>query len=193
MYYYTITIMVFGFAKNIADDKDSLNSEFHRFAADTCLQSARQIAKLVDIHRSSWGLDLFVVTYIQWITVLLFTLLEDLNDPMNREAFASLSVAAKVASRRWVLGKGMLRAVQVTARKMEVSLPSETDVLFSDFEKQSWGPKDRRELSSSYPNFAVSIGSFQTDEVELDKFLEKWDTLDISDSGEVDKSRSPAE
>jgi hypothetical protein len=62
-------------------------------------------------------------------------------------------------------------------------------VLFSDFEKQSWGPKDRRELSSSYPNFAVSIGSVQTDEVELDKFLEKWDALNICDFGEVDKSR----
>jgi len=189
MYYHTITIMVFGFAKNIADDKDRLDSEFHKCAADTCLKSARQIANLVNMHRLSWGLDLFVVTYIHWITISLFTMLEDLNDPMNREAFTSLSVAAKAASRRWALGKGMLRAVQVTARKMEVTLPPEIDVLFSDFEKQSWGPKDRRELSSSYPNFAVSIGSVQTDEVELDKFLEKWDALNICDFGEGDKSR----
>lgn len=186
-------MMVFGFAKNIADDKGILDSKFHKFAADTCLQSAQKIASLMNIHRSSWGVDLFVVTYIQWTTVSLFTLLEDLDDPLNREAFTSLSVVAKVASRRWPLGKGMLRAIQVTARKMEVSLPPEIDVLFSDFEKQSWGAKDRRELSSSYPNFAVSIGSVQTDEVELDKFLEKWDALDISDSGEVDKSQSPRE
>ena len=134
-----------------------------------------------------------MVTYIQWTTGSLFTLLEDLDDPMNREAFASLSIVAKVASRRWPLGKGMLRAVQVTARKMEVSLPHELDALYSDFEKQSWGQKDRRELSSSYPNFAVSIGSVQTDEVELDKFLEKWDALDISDPCEVYKSQSPRE
>lgn len=193
MYYHTITIMVFGFAKNIADGNGILHSKFHKFAANICLQSARKIASLMDIHRSSWGIDLFVVTYIQWTTVSLFILLEDLDDPMNREAFISLSIVAKVASRRWALGKGMLRAVQVTARKMEVSLPPEIDVLFSDFEKQSWGAKDRRGLSSSYPNFAVSIGSVQTDEIELDKFLEKWDALNISDPGEVDKSPSPRE
>lgn len=111
----------------------------------------------MNIHRSSWDIDLFVVTYIQWTTGSLFTLLEDLDDPMNREAFTSLSIVAKVASRRWALGKGMLRAVQVTARKIEVSLPPEIDVHFSDFEKQSWGAKDRPELSSSYRHTIYSV------------------------------------
>lgn len=43
-------------------------------------------------------------------------------------------IVAKAASRRWPLGMGMLRAVQLTARKMGVTLPAETDALLFNFE-----------------------------------------------------------
>ncbi len=74
----------------------------------------------------------------------------------------------------------MLRAVQLTARQMAVSLPPETDALFTDFESL-WTAQDRESLSSLYPNFAVSMGAVKDEAVELDKFLAKWDALDISD------------
>lgn len=188
MYYHNIVITIFGFAKNAEneDDETGRSSAFHKYAADRCLRSAREISNLMKLHRSFWGLDIFPAGHIQWITVSLFTLLEGLDDPANREAFTNLSIAAKTASRRWTLGKGMLRAVQVTAGKMAVSMPPETDLLFADFEQQIRNSKDREGLNSLYPNFAVSTGSIQTDEVELDKFLEKWDALGVSESNEPD-------
>lgn len=140
----------------------------------------------MDLHRASWGIDIFPASHIQWLTVSLFTLLEGLDEPANREAFISLSNAAKAASRRWILAKGMLRTIQLTARQMAVTLPTETEALFTDFERDDWNSSYRQGLSSMYPNFAVSTGSVQGEEVDLGKFLAKCNALDIS--GEKAKS-----
>ncbi|PWY81630.1 C6 transcription factor [Aspergillus sclerotioniger CBS 115572] len=152
-----------------------------RHPEEVALSSARQIAGLMEVHRTLWGIDIFPASHIQWITVSMFTLLGGLDVPVNQEAFTTLAVAAKVASRRWPIAKGTLRAIQVTARKMGVDLPAETAALFIDFEKEIWEPKGGKGISSLYPNFAVLAGSLPDDEVELDKFLEKQDVLNTSD------------
>lgn len=182
MYYHNIIITMHGFSrtKEKEEEQSPIASGTSKQATSIRLSSARRIAQLMDRHRSLWGLNVFSAGNIQWVTVSLFTLLEDLNDPQNRHAFIALAIAAKAASRRWVLGKAMLRAVQLTARQMAVELPSETDALFTDFESL-WTDQDRESLSSLYPNFAVSVGVVKDEAVELDKFLAKWDALDISD------------
>lgn len=94
----------------------------------------------------------------------------------------------QAGSRRWMFGKGLMRLVQVTARHLGVTLPPETDVLFSDFESKIWSSQDREKLSSFYPNLAVSAGAFQDDEKELDRFLEKWDGLSISEQSQREQA-----
>lgn len=148
MYYHNVLITILGFMKGIADEDVHRNADSCKDAAETCLSLSRQIAKLMNLHRSFWGIDIFQACYIQWITISLFTLLKDLDRAANREAFTSLTIAAKAAWRRWPLGKGMLRAIQLTARKMAVDLPAETDALFSYFETENWSSKDRKGLSS---------------------------------------------
>lgn len=115
---------------------------------------------------------------VHCITVSMFTLLEYLDEEKSRDAFTSLSVAAKAFSHRWSLGKGILRLFQVTSKQMEIKLPPETDALFTDFE-YSWSAEDRKVLSSQYPNFANSVKRGQVDEIELDMFLAKFDDLHL--------------
>lgn len=184
MYYHNILITLHGFSRTKEAEAEAgespISSNTSKRATAIRLSSARRIAQLIDHHRSLWGLNIFSAANTQWITISLFTLLEDLDDPRNRHAFIALAIAAKAASRRWALDKAMLRAVQLTARQMAVSLPPETDALFTDFESL-WTAQDRESLSSLYPNFAVSMGAVKDEAVELDKFLAKWDALDISD------------
>ncbi|KAE8154583.1 hypothetical protein BDV25DRAFT_126445 [Aspergillus avenaceus] len=179
MYYHTTLISIFGNARTLVDEAENDGSDFRNQSRKKCLASAREISRLMRLHRSLWGIEHFPGCNIQWIALSLFVLLEGLDDADNREAFTNLSIAAKAASRRWALGKGILRAIQLTARKMAVTLPPDTDALFSDL---CWESKDLERLSSQYPNFAVVNGSVSDESAELDKFLEKWDTLDVSDS-----------
>ncbi|RAK99904.1 C6 transcription factor [Aspergillus ibericus CBS 121593] len=186
MYYHDIRITVTELAGAAVYGADKWSSP-DRHPAHMSLSSARQIAWLMDVHRSLWGIDLFPASHIQWITVSMFTLLGALDDPANQEAFVALTAAAKVAARRWPIAKGTLRAIQLTARKMGVRMPPETDALFLDFEKEIWGARGRKGLRSLYPNFAVLTGSLRDEEVELDKFLEKEDGVDASDLEEQEE------
>ncbi|GJP88302.1 C6 transcription factor [Aspergillus niger] len=183
MYYHNICITISELAK--AAEHGAENQ--HRGPQESSLSSARHIAGLMELHRSSWGIDMFPACYIHWIAVSMFTLMGQLDVLANQEAFINLCVAAKVASRRWPLARGTLRTVQITAKRLGVKLPPETDTLFLDFEKEIWGPKGRNGLSSLYPNFAVLTGSLRNEAVEMDKFLEKEDSLEALDLAEDDE------
>lgn len=177
MYYHTIVITLFSFLKKSEDSKEG--SSVSKDSANEAFSSARAIAQLMETQRLTWGIQILPSSSIQWITVSLFTLLDDMDEPESIKAFVSLCVAAKAASRRWPLGKGMLRAVQLQARQAGVSLPMETQTLFVDFESASWSSKDLENLSSLYPNFAMSVKSGKNDDIELDKFLKRWDGLNL--------------
>lgn len=127
----------------------------HR-ADQLCLSSALEIARLVDMVRREWGLDSVTVMMTQFISVAIFTLMEDLPSPTSRAAFIELCVAARSFSRRWTLGKSMLRLVQLTAREMRISLPRETAVLFEDFESRTWKPTtERKRLGNVFSSSAA--------------------------------------
>lgn len=65
--------------------------------------SARSVARLMEIHRASWGVDRIPAGNIQWIKVAQSTLLEGLDDPENRHSFYGLLIATKAFARRWIL------------------------------------------------------------------------------------------
>lgn len=82
----------------------------------------------------------------------LFTLLEELDDPVHRSAFVELCIIGRAFSRKWILTKGILRMLQVSAKQNEIVLPAETNALFLDFEQQMWEKGDGERFSSLYPN-----------------------------------------
>ena len=133
MYYHTICIALDQQAP--PSIKHEPDSDGH--LAPPSLLYARKISHLAHIHRSSWGIDRIPVFNIFWITTALLTLLPNLTDPKNRDAFVSLAIAAKAFSRRWVLGRSNLVLVQRRAKEMQVDLPDETGPLFSNLESIS--------------------------------------------------------
>ncbi|KAL4778539.1 hypothetical protein BJX76DRAFT_132127 [Aspergillus varians] len=102
-----------------------------------CLSSARKIAQLTLIHRSNWGSDRMPGANVHFIMSALFTLLEVLDDPANRDAFISLIAAASAFSRRWECTRGLLRNLQNAARQRDAALPPETGPFFLELDQPS--------------------------------------------------------
>lgn len=158
-------------------------------ARETCVESALKIAQMIRLYRSKWSIEFISGTAVYWVSIALFVLLEELNNPFSRHAFIELCTAAKVLSKQWFVAKSILRMVQITARKMNIILPLETEPLFKDFETGTWHQeRGRRRLSSAFPNFALlfqrvtGIGSALNDPIDLDQFLEKLDDIKLEGS-----------
>ncbi|KAL4739570.1 hypothetical protein BDV11DRAFT_187433 [Aspergillus similis] len=108
--------------------REAIKSPVH--ALDGCLSSARKVAQLTLVHRSNWGPDRMPAVNIPYIITALFNLLEVIDDPINRDAFTTLVVAAGAFSRRSPVTKGYMRTLQNTARERKISLPAETGPFF---------------------------------------------------------------
>ena len=183
MRYYTITLVMFGFVTPFIQESDQANRTRIR---DLRSSSAREICTILNNFRSRWPVEYMPMTSMQYSTVSMFTLMDNLDDVQNKQAFVGLFITLRALARRWQLAKGMLRIIQLTALKMEATLPTETQVLFKDFEAELWKAEDRERFSSLYPNFAVSVNrkkglETQVGEAELDQFLKEWDNFALSD------------
>lgn len=146
MYYYSVCITLDENAPSIKPDPDTkIDSNNH----SSRMGFARRISCLMRIHCSSWGANQMPVFNIFSTTTALMTLLEDLSNPRNREAFVHLVVVAKAFARRWVLGQKRLELVQRQAQWMGIKLPDETEPLFSGLEShndESHGSRKRVKL-----------------------------------------------
>ncbi|OJJ97427.1 hypothetical protein ASPACDRAFT_80335 [Aspergillus aculeatus ATCC 16872] len=201
-FYHTLIIMLWGLLKGEAnpddadedDDDESDRAATAATARGLCVDSALAIVRLLRIHRTRWGIDYIHPTTIHWVSMALFTLLEVLDHPVPeyKTSFTELCVCARALSRKWILMKGILRMIQVSAQKNSVVLPPETDALFTEFEQVMWESKDRERFKSLYPNpnsLSKTAGDrSQLDDAELDSFLEKWDTLHVDEDGEREES-----
>ncbi|EDP47798.1 C6 transcription factor, putative [Aspergillus fumigatus A1163] len=185
LFYHTTVMQIFGLLKA---NHEHLDPASIQRARNICIESALRIAGLIGIHRDKWGIGRMAPSTIQWLSIGMFTLLDALDSPdtRNRAAFIEMCIVARAFARRFPLAKGILRMIQLSANQMQVVLPAETDALFTDFETRSWEGKDRHTFSTFYPNFArvVRQGAAREEDVSMDRFLEKWDSLAISDPKE---------
>ncbi|KAL3462404.1 hypothetical protein BJX64DRAFT_139764 [Aspergillus heterothallicus] len=146
MHYHNIMIAIYGFLRTCpgyekrasawtAEPRDPYITTRH--AWETCLSSARKIAQLAVVHRSSWGFDRMPGVNAPCIMGALFVLLEALDDPANRDAFVSLSIAAGAFSRRWECPRAVFRSLQNSARERGIAMPPETGPIFTDLDQLS--------------------------------------------------------
>lgn len=178
MCYNNSVIQLYSFLKSTVRESDGPRTGVR--AKEICHSCAREISSLIGIHRSKWGVDRMSLTRIQWVMRSLFALLGDLDNPCNRTAFIELCTVGRSFARNYMLPRGILRMIQITAHQMEAPLPSDVAALFRDFESESWERKDLEKLSSVYPNFAtIYRPSNSAEDHEMDRFLEKWDSLCI--------------
>jgi hypothetical protein len=181
MRYYNTIMVMFGLVTSHVEENDTATKDRIKRLR---MSSAYHIGALLNLHRSQWPVERMPMAFMQYSTLALFTLLDDLEDEQNQTSFVENLIALRALARRWQMAKGMLRLVQLTAIKHDAPLPKESAILFEDFEAETWHTEDRDRFSSHYPNFAVSIqkqsegGSMN--EVDLDRLLEEWDGLALS-------------
>ncbi|KAI9038212.1 uncharacterized protein KD926_011151 [Aspergillus affinis] len=179
MKYHAANATIFGFIKHLPDEEMPMISIDHaRYLRHSAAQHIRDI---LSSHRSRWSTNLMPLNYAQYANLALFILLEGLDDDKSAEAFVDLCIILCALSRRWLLAKGMLRLVQLTAQLKGIALPPETSGLFHEFTSQTWKLHERKRFSSLYPNVAITVlGEKNLGEAELDLFLARWDDLDLS-------------
>lgn len=146
MYNHAILTVVYGFLRArplylpnpsalSSTVRDALMSPARAWAAS--LSSARKIAHLTLVHRAYWGSDRMPGATVHCIMAALFALLDNVDDPANRDAFISLTAAAAAFSRQWESPKNLLRNIQNIARQRDVALPPETGAFFLDPDQPS--------------------------------------------------------
>lgn len=127
------------------------------------IEAARAIGNLMLRMYREWGTDHFPVIITQPVSLALFALLDQLHDEENIHAFSGLCHTARAASRRFVVFKGILRLVQVTAYDQNIALPKRVErLLVAD------------EISERTEE---TVG--QTGDISVDYLLGKWDDFDL--------------
>ncbi|KAK5949259.1 hypothetical protein OHC33_009800 [Knufia fluminis] len=128
------------------------------------------IGNLMGLLISRWGVENFPVILMHPVSSALLVLLEGVEHESQREAFVNMCVALRAASRRFRVGKGIMKLVKDKAVEMGVTLPRETEQLFH-FERRG-----RSE----------STGNGQWEEtpkggIGMHYLLEKWQDLDLDE------------
>lgn len=183
MRYYTVILVMFGFIEPGLHESDLATKA--RIKA-LRFSTAHRIGAVLNEFRSRWPVDCVPGTAMQYTSVAMFTLLENLEDDQGKQAFIESFIVLRALARRWRLARGILRLIQLTTMKMDAVLPVEAQILFRDFESELWKPEDAGRFSSLYPNFFIAVNQEHrpgehNDEAELDRILEFWGDLDLSE------------
>jgi hypothetical protein len=171
MQHQTIIMQIFGVVRSHGVELDQIDIQ------DVRIKAAHKVLGLVNLHRRKWGIQRMSPTLIHWLGISLFTLLEALDQENNRKAFTELCVFTRACAQRYLLSKGILRMIQINAANMHISLPEEARALFIDFSEKDWEEKHRSRLNSLYPNFSSTFKDREGENLEMDKFLDKWDKI----------------
>lgn len=175
-------MQIFGVVRSHGVELDEIDIQ------DLRIKAAHNVLNLVNLHRRKWGIQRMSPTWIHWLSISLFTLLEALDQETNRKAFTELCVVTRACSQRWLLIKGILRMIQINAANMNVSLPEEARALFIDFSEKDWKEKQRSRFKSIYPNFSSTFQDREGENLEMDQFLDKWDKINLNEETQPDDS-----
>lgn len=178
MYYHTVMMTIYGSIKTAAPpDGPEAKVASLSSANRICQSSAHAVGKLMEVHENNWGFELMNFTNMRWIATALYTLMDDLSDTAGHTAFRELCMPAISMAKRWLIVRGMLRLVRIQAKLRGKTIPEDIRRALNDFERRYWRPEDQQQFRSCYPDFAASIreqDDHLPEDLELDKFLEKW-------------------
>jgi len=131
-----------------------------------CIGTSIDISKVVERHRIDWGNDRSPVIIMRPISLAPFALFEGLHErPSSQDAMVELCISITAASRRFRVGKGILKVIGTIARRDNVQLPSPCYHMI-DAMTRSW-----EDSTSTAAGRLPSTG--------VDYLLEKWDDLEL--------------
>lgn len=127
------------------------------------IEAARAIGNLMVRMYQEWGNDHFPVIITQPVSLSLFALLDQLTNEENKRAFIGLCFCMHAASKRFVVGKGIMRLLQVTAWERGIALPNEVERLLV-----------AEQISEMHTQTVGESG-----EISVDYLLGKWDDFNL--------------
>lgn len=142
MYYHAVIMTIFAFIKTPLADSGEAATASVSSANRICNSSAQAVAGLMEIHETHVGTELMNFTNMQWISISLFALIDDLDDAVSHSAFRSLCTPAISLAKRWPLHRGILQLVNISVRQKRKDPPDDIRQVFEDFEKRYWRRED---------------------------------------------------
>ncbi|KAK5047770.1 hypothetical protein LTR84_006435 [Exophiala bonariae] len=133
---------------------------------EVCIGLSIDIGKILEWHRRDWGNDRFPVIVMRPVSLAPFALFEGLSErPEAQSAMVELCMCITAASRRFRVGKGILKVIGTIARRDNVELPIPCYQMID---------AAMRSLDDSRFTNAGQLMS-----TGVDYLLEKWDDLDL--------------
>lgn len=117
MRYYNAILIMLGFIVPTVKGHDTGTQERIKSIR---MSAAHSIGTILNRLRSNWPIECIPMATMQYATIALFTLLDDMDDERNKSIFVEILITLRALARRWQFAKGMLRLVQLTAIKQEV-------------------------------------------------------------------------
>ncbi|KAB8336725.1 hypothetical protein FH972_021034 [Carpinus fangiana] len=156
--YYGAIITVLGQARVALRSKQVTMTRTEQSFIDDSIRAAIRVSELAESLRTSWGAERMSTNDAHVVMLAMFALLDGTQqEEEQRRAFERLCRAALVAARIWVLAKGQLRLLQLTARHMNVRLPPVVEGWLGEFERNVWTRDDVARYSSMYLNYALLV------------------------------------
>jgi hypothetical protein len=134
MRYHHAILVMFGFITPLVKESESITKERIK---NLRASSARHIGTILNQFRSLWPVECMPMAAMQYATIAIFTLFEDLDLVQNQKAFTDAVITLRALAGRWQFAKGLLRLVQLTTLKQETSLPGETGAILRDLPSRS--------------------------------------------------------
>ena len=133
---------------------------------EVCIGTSVDISRILERHRTSWGNDRFPVIVLRPVSLAPFALFEGLSErPESQNAMIELCMSITAASRRFRVGRGILKAIGSVARRDNVQLPAPCYIMI-DAMTRLW--EDSRSTTAA-----------QLPSTGVDYLLEKWNDLDL--------------
>jgi hypothetical protein len=166
-------------------------------------EAALEIARLCNLHHASYGNTHMSVFWIHPIALSLYHLMDVDDTARFEEQITDLCIFARAMSRRWPFAMAILRMIQLTADRRQVTLPDQSRKLFEDFEKEDWHTREQRTLASMYPDpesaaYRKHMENADAALQNMGEFLDSMERLHLQDRGrskdqlQDGKGKSPA-
>lgn len=172
-------ISLFNFLKspnsNFTGDVESL----FRYAQEQCLESARTIAGLYRRWFQDFGSRNLTIWICQTAVSAAHVFIDHLDNYEVHDNFHDVCLVLSSISRRWMLMRGHVRMLFITAEQRGQILPERTRQLLSYVARDSWKPGDHKFFgNSTFPNYALAKGE-DPRTAAMGDLLEKWANLDL--------------
>lgn len=150
--------------------------------------SASTIAGLYKRYFHDYGLRNLTIWMPQTAISTAYMIIDDLDDPAVQDIFHDVCLVLTSISRRWLVMRGHVRMLFMTAKQNGTVMPDRTRQILSRVAMDTWMPGDHKHFdSSAYPNYALAKAE-DPRALGMGDLLEHWATSTPPQPGSTPKT-----